>query len=79
MLLYIYSAFIAINKKMRSHAKKIFIKSKKFIAFVNAGMVLTSVISNDDNSVNYVAKSSSDKVDCGAIVKKLAMSSSGKL
>ncbi len=32
---------------------------------------------NDDNSVNYVAKSNSDRVDCGAIVKDLAVRSSG--
>ena len=32
---------------------------------------------NDDNSVNYVAKSNSNRVDCGDIVKDLAVRSSG--
>lgn len=32
---------------------------------------------NDDNSVNYVAKSNSNRIDCGAIVKDLAVRSSG--
>ena len=50
LLMYIYSAFIAMNKRLRKQSKKIFIKSKKFIAFANASLVLTSVISNDSNS-----------------------------
>ena len=32
---------------------------------------------NEDNSVNYVAKSNSNRVDCGEIVKDLAVRSSG--
>ena len=32
---------------------------------------------NDDNSVNFVAKSNSNRVDCGEIVKDLAVRSSG--
>jgi len=32
---------------------------------------------NDDNSVNYVAKSNSNRVNCGEIVKDLAVRSSG--
>ncbi|MGN1311623.1 MAG: alanine--tRNA ligase [Bacilli bacterium] len=32
---------------------------------------------NNDNSVNYVAKSNSNRIDCGAIVKDLAVRSSG--
>ena len=32
---------------------------------------------NKDNSVNYIAKSNSNRVDCGVIVKDLAVRSSG--
>ena len=32
---------------------------------------------NEDNSVNFVAKSNSNRVDCGEIVKDLAVRSSG--
>lgn len=32
---------------------------------------------NDDNSVNYIAKSNSNRVNCGDIVKDLAVRSSG--
>ena len=32
---------------------------------------------NDDNSVNYIAKSNSNRVSCGDIVKDLAVRSSG--
>lgn len=40
------------------------------------GFVLLANV-NDDNSVNFVAKSTSNRVDCGAIVKDLAVRSSG--
>ena len=43
--------------------------------FDNSFILLANI--NEDNSVNYVAKSSSDKIDCGSIVKSLAVSSSG--
>ena len=32
---------------------------------------------NSDNSVNYIAKSNSNRVDCGSIIKDLAVRSSG--
>lgn len=50
LLLYIYSVFIEKNKKVRRQSKKIFIRIKKFLGFVNASMIVASVFSNDDNS-----------------------------
>ena len=51
LVLYIYSVFIETNKRIKRGSKKIFIKSKKFIGFVNAIMILTSVFTSEEHSV----------------------------
>ena len=51
LLLYIYSVFIESNKRIKRSSRKIFIRSKKFIGFVNAIMILTSVFANEENSM----------------------------
>lgn len=50
LIIYFYSAFINANKKMKNTSKKVFNKSKKTIGFINAILVLTSVVVNDFNS-----------------------------
>lgn len=41
----------------------------------NSFVLLANI--NDDKTVNFIAKSTSDKVDCSSIIKKLATSSNG--
>ena len=49
-LLYIYSAFIENDKRMKRRSKKVFVRTRKLLVFINACMILTSVISNNNNS-----------------------------
>ena len=51
LILYIYSVFIESNKRIKRGSKKAFIRSKKFIGFINAIMILTSVFTNQENSI----------------------------
>ena len=57
---------VAILKQIVSHLSN---------TLENSFILLANV--NEDNSVNYVAKSTSDKVNCGEIVKDLSVRSSG--
>lgn len=53
-LLYIYSAFIDKNRKIKNQSKRAFIRTRKTLAFINACMILTSVISNNNNSFTTI-------------------------
>lgn len=50
-LLYIYSAFIGENSKLKKTSKKMFSRGKKILGFINALLIVTSVAINDVNSL----------------------------
>ena len=50
VLLYVFTSFIVEDKKLKKASKKNYKRAKKTIAFINALMVVTSVVVNDFNA-----------------------------
>lgn len=50
LLLYIYSVYIENNKRMKKQVKKVYKHSKKFIGFINACIIITSIFTSEIHS-----------------------------
>jgi hypothetical protein len=53
-IFYIYSVFIEKNKMIKRKSNRIFKRCRRVLGFVNACLILTSVISNTNNSFSTI-------------------------